>query len=187
MLFSNSKIHNDQSKGNVLVLDTQLRPSLAIIRSLGKKDIKVTTANEYSLSMGSLSKYCHQKYFLPNPKRNESYFIDSLIKILRNESFDCMFSSTTHTTYLLSKYKRELSNYTRIPSPSFEIFKNVYQKEKLLQIAQKNGISIPKIYDQDSETIEFPVIIKPLRRHAVGICISNSKQDLHKKLKNMTT
>ena len=186
MLFSKFDINKGGLKGKALVLDAQLRPSLAIIRSLGRKGIKVSAASKFSLSMGTLSKYCHRRYLLPDPQSKTTDFLDSLINILRNESFDCIFASHTYTAYLLSKHQKELSSYTRIPPPRFEIFEIAYQKEKVLQFAQKNGISIPKVYDQEDEKIEFPVVIKPLRRHAVGICICNSTQELQKSLKNMT-
>jgi predicted ATP-grasp superfamily ATP-dependent carboligase len=174
---------------NVLVLDAQLRPSLAIIRSLGRKGINVSTASEHSLAMGSLSKYSHQRFLLPNPRKKTSEYLDSLIKILRNESFDCVFASRTYTAYLLSQHQKELSSYTRIPTPRLEVFEIAYQKEKTLQTAQQNDIFVPKIYTSGelrNGAVDYPVIIKSSRKHGLSIKICESPSELQSRLKKMT-
>jgi predicted ATP-grasp superfamily ATP-dependent carboligase len=171
------------------VLDAQLRSSLAIIRSLGRKGINISAASEYSIAMGALSKYCHQRFLLPNPRNNAAGYLDSLIKILKDESFDCIFVSRTHTAYLLSQHQKELSFYTRIPTPRLEVFEIAYCKEKTLQVALQNDISVPKIYNSDevdNGTVNYPVIIKPLRKHGMAINICRSTSELQKRLKKMT-
>lgn len=174
---------------NVLVLDAHLRPSLAIIRSLGRKGINVSAVSEHLLAMGALSKYCHQRFLIPNPRNKTADFLDSLIKILRSKSYDCVFVSRTHTAYLLSQHQKELSSYTRIPTPCLDVFEIAYQKEKTLEIAQQNNISVPRIYDMEEvhhRAINYPVIIKSLRRHGMGINICRSASELQSRLKKMT-
>jgi predicted ATP-grasp superfamily ATP-dependent carboligase len=175
--------------GTALILDSELRPSLAAIRSLGRKGIKVSVASDSPFAMGILSKYSHQRYMLPNPRNNATAFLDSLLKILRSESFDCVFASRTHTAYLLAQHQKELSSYTRISTPRLEVFEIAYQKEKTLQIARQNNITVPKIYDMEEVhdgAVNYPVIIKSLRRHGMGINICKTASELQNRLKKMT-
>ena len=43
---------------NVLVTDAQMRSSLAVIRSLGKRGLNVTAGEETRFATGFFSKYC---------------------------------------------------------------------------------------------------------------------------------
>jgi predicted ATP-grasp superfamily ATP-dependent carboligase len=174
---------------HVLVLDAHLRPSLAVIRSLGRRGFHVTTASERFFPMGPLSKYSRQNYLLPNPRKHPVRYLDSLVKILQNDSYDCVFVSHTSTAYLLSRHQQELSLYTKIPTPCSEVFEVAYQKEKTLQKALQLGIPVPKIYEADQVQrgdVTYPVIVKSLRRHGMGITLCGSASELRRCLHKMT-
>jgi predicted ATP-grasp superfamily ATP-dependent carboligase len=172
-----------------LILDAEIRSSLAVIRSLGRKGIKVSAASSSLFAMGALSKYCQKRYILPNSRNNATGFLNSLIKILKRKSYDCVFASHTYTAYLLALNQKELSLYTRVPTPPLKVFEIAYHKEKTLQYARKNNISVPRIYNIEevhNGEISYPVIIKSLRRHGMGIHICKSTSELQSHMKKMS-
>ena len=170
----------------MLILDAHLRASLAIIRSLGKKNIHVTAGSEIKSAMGLYSKYCHKKIRLSNPRKYPKIFLEELLAIVEKNHYDCLFPTQTYTTFLLSKYKEIFSQATTIPLPDFETFSTVYDKKNLFTIASQQGISCPKTYfsttiDEIIDDIIYPVVVKASRRHGVGIQICTSSTDLCKK------
>jgi len=183
-------LHGEINLDTCLVLDAHLRQSLAIIRSLGKQEIMVFAGSENKSAMGFLSKYCQKKYLLPNTQNQVTQFIRKLINILKEENIECIFTSDTFTTYLIAKYQDEISKYTKIMIPPLDIFLNVFDKEKLLYLARENGVPIPNTYSTNDlekikNKIRYPVVIKSTQRHAVGVMVCNSFQEIQKNQKKM--
>lgn len=177
----------------VLVTDAQHRAALAIIRSLGRKKFKITAGSELKSAMGLYSKYCTEKVVYPNPKRDPLSFLKELLKLVKTKDFDCILPSHTYTMLLLCKYRDIFSRYTEIPPPSYDIFYNAYDKARLLKIAIKNGINCPETYffnDLDeilSAISRYPVVVKPSKRHGVGIAICKTKSELKEKYSEMVS
>ena len=53
----------------VLVLDAQMRNSLAIIRSLGKEGLEVDAGEETKFATGFFSKFCNRHIVYPSPTK----------------------------------------------------------------------------------------------------------------------
>lgn len=176
---------------NILVLDAQLRASLAVIRSLGKKNMNITAGSEIRYAMGLFSKYCSKKLILPNPRISPDLFLKYLLDLIKKNDYDCIIPSHTYTMFLLCKYKALLTDYIELPPPDFEVYYNAYDKKKLIQIAIQNGIACPTTYFYDdldeiiSNVQQYPVIVKSSRRHGVGIAICYTASDLKEKYSKM--
>lgn len=174
---------------NVLITDAQLRAALAIIRSLGKKNIKVTAISERENAIGLHSRYCDEKLIFPNPRTQTEEYIKKLVNLVEKRKFSCIIPSHTYTALLLLKYKN-LFGETKIPPPNIDIFKKVYLKNHLLQTAEKNNINIPKTYfDNDIDDLinkveKYPVVIKSSVMHGVGINICKDSRELKDKYQN---
>jgi predicted ATP-grasp superfamily ATP-dependent carboligase len=169
---------------NVLVTDTELRTSLAVIRSLGKKNIEITAGSDMKSALGFYSKYTSKKFLYPNPRQDPQGFLKSLLDIVEKGHYNCIIPIHTYTMFLLTKYRTLFSKYTQIPPPGFKIFINAYDKKKLLNIAIKHGIACPETYlSDDIDQVEknitsYPVIIKPARRHTVPLGVCHTTADL---------
>ena len=78
-----------------------------------------------------------------------------------------IFPNNDDAVYVLSRYKNALSEYYRIPTPSWDVIKNIHIKKNTYQLAEKHGIPIPKTYyPRDLQELlawdlEFPLVIKP--------------------------
>jgi predicted ATP-grasp superfamily ATP-dependent carboligase len=168
----------------VLVVDAHLKASLAVIRSLGKSNIHVTAGSEMKSAIGLYSKYSKKKVFYPNPGRYPLSFIDYLLNLVKNKTYDCIISTDTYTTLLLVKYNHLFQEFTQIPPPKFQVFMDAFDKKYLLKTALKNNIVCPVTYFDDTiDTLlisikKYPVVIKPALRHGIKIAICNTPSEV---------
>lgn len=156
---------------NVLVLDGDARETVAIVRSLGKKGIKVTVGVEKGkIAPASLSKYAFRKISYHSPDFSPKSFLKDLITTLKENRYDMIMPVRDTTTMFASKYKDLLSRYTVISVADYDKWIKARDKAQTLKVAMNNGIPIPKTYfvennnidlERIQNEIEFPVIIKP--------------------------
>lgn len=170
-------------KSRVFVTDAQMRSSLAVIRSLGKKGIKVTAGEETRWATGFFSKYCNNKVVYPSPKKNKEEFVDFLIKHLKGTKYDALFPVAEFCLVPIIENYDEISQYTRIGLPRPEIFRAGFDKGITIRIAQENNIPCPQTYFINGlddikhleKTLDYPIILKPCigaGRRGVEICHS---------------
>lgn len=141
--------------------------ALGILRTLAKKNIPIILLdNEYCIS--KYSRY-NKKYFKSPPLSKAESYINFLVDLAMKENIQgwIIFPNSDEAVYVLSKYKHILKEYYRIPSPDWEVIQKVYIKKNTYQLAEKNGIPIPKTYYPSNlkELLElnnqFPLVIKP--------------------------
>jgi predicted ATP-grasp superfamily ATP-dependent carboligase len=171
--------------GNVLVTDAQMRSSLAVIRSLGKKGLKVTASEETRFTTGFFSKYCSDKIVYPNPKKEEEKFVEKLLKTVKNGDYDVLFPVADNCLKPIIDNREELSKYIKIALPDTETFMNGYDKGNTLKIALKNGIPCPETYFSIDELYEnqnklvYPLVVKPrISSGSRGLKVCQSFDDL---------
>ena len=167
---------------SVFVTDASKRESLAIVRSLAKKGIKVTAGENRRICCSFFSKYVKNKIIYPNPNRNPRSFMQNIYELVKRSKYDAIFPVDDQTTILFSKYKDKLSKYTKVPVADYETIMKGRDKAKTIKIAMENGIPCPKTYDDIEEIrkdeIEFPVVIKPRESSgARGIVYVNSSPE----------
>jgi len=141
--------------------------ALGVLRTLAKKNIPVILIdNEHGIS--KYSKY-KKKYFKSPSLSEPEPYINFLIDLAKKENIQgwIIFPNSDKAVYVLSKYKYILEEYYRIPSPDWEVIQHVYIKKNTYQLAEKNGIPIPKtFYPSNLEellelNLQFPMVIKP--------------------------
>ncbi len=145
---------------------------LGVLRTLARKDIPIILLdNEHCI--GKYSKFKKKFFRSPHPSEGEAY-INFLIDLAKKENIHgwVIFPNSDEAVYVLSKHKDILEKYYKIPTPSWDVIKNVYIKKNTYQVAEKNGIAIPKTYYPENldELIEldlqYPVVLKPsIRDH----------------------
>lgn len=153
----------------VLVTDGRSRASLAIVRSLGKKDIKVTSGEAFACS-SFYSKYTNKKLVYPPPDKQPDLFLKKIIETIKNDTYDVIMPVRDDANLILSKYKEELSHFTRIPIADYGTLMKGHDKAQTLKIAMDNDIPCPQTYFKDDRDLreimnklKFPVVIKPNR------------------------
>jgi predicted ATP-grasp superfamily ATP-dependent carboligase len=178
----------------VLVLDAQLRNSLAVIRSLGKAGIKITAGEDTRIATGMFSKYCQKTIVYPSPN-NENKFVEYLLDHLKTNHYDAIFPISDATIIPIVKNIEKFSKYTIIPYPDYKILHNAVDKSETLRAAMINDIPCPKTYfiknilelETINNSINYPVIIKPrISFGSRGICLCKSSDDLLKKYEQIS-
>lgn len=173
----------------VLVLDAQLRNSLAIIRSLGKAGFQVTAADDTKVSTGMFSRYCNKRMVYPSPK-NEEKFIEYLLDYVKQNKFEMIFPVSDATVMPIVRNKEEFSRYTIVPYPDYDILNKAEDKAETLKLALAGNIACPRTYFITSrekilelkDTFEYPLVIKPrISYGSRGISLCRSPGELIKK------
>lgn len=154
----------------VLILDGNERSALAVVRSLGEKDIPVVVADETIKTLAGSSKYCQENFVYPSPYEYPEKFITTLKKESFQRNIKVMFPMTEITTSLVLKHREEFIGI-KIPFANFEIFDSLTDKWRLFKLAVELGLSVPATYfvksTEDLSTLEgkleYPIVVKPYR------------------------
>lgn len=162
----------------VFVTDGHWRKSLATVRALGNKGIRVTVGESTRLATAFFSKNSYRTVVYPSPLNNPSDFVDFLHRELSRSSYEMLLPMEDETLALIAQYHDEFSRLTYLPVVSFEKLQFARSKDKILQLAEKLGIPIPRTWYIDDiselnrlkERLSYPVVIKPrVSSGAMGI------------------
>lgn len=172
--------------GGVLVTDGRALSALAVVRSLGRKGIKVHAGDEFSPTITSNSKYVDANIVYPSAGDSPNQFVKELVRRAKEEAYDLIVPVRDETTLLLSRYRSELPTGTDVFLAEHSTIEQLLDKGKAMKIARRHGVSIPPTYypteeglDIVGDTVEYPVLIKP--RHSSGsrgIQYAHSKSEL---------
>jgi predicted ATP-grasp superfamily ATP-dependent carboligase len=169
----------------VLVTDGHFRKTLAVVRSLGRKGVRVTVGERTLLNTSFFSKYCSKRLVYPSPQRYPDLFVESLLKEIKKNHYDCLFPMEEETLLLIAKYRSEISKYTYLLIPDLEKIEFVRDKGSLIQFAEAHGIPVPKTFYSPS-TLTLPIteegegyVIKPrISSGSFGIAYVKNRKDL---------
>ncbi|MFC2005853.1 ATP-grasp domain-containing protein [Chloroflexota bacterium] len=177
---------------SVIVTAANSIKALAIVRSLGKKGIKITSGDKRRFALASLSKYSTDSFIYPPPLNEPLAFVSSLVKFVKDNKHDVLIPTHSEDTYLIARHKSELEPYIKVPLHDYSLLIKAHDKGYVAQVAQELGIPIPKtsfIQDFDelyrgAEKIRFPSVIK-LRTgtSSIGISFANTQEELISKFK----
>lgn len=155
------------SKKNILILDGSSSQALPLIRAFRKSGYHITIIIPHRFCSGSLSRYVNKTIKFPI-SANFDNSLEWLKKYLSDGKTDLILGLSDKTAWFLSENKKELSRFTQIIAPDFDVFSIAADKQKTMQFCMKNRIPCPYTIDdgnlniQEIETqIQFPVIIKP--------------------------
>jgi len=171
----------------VFITDGHWRKSLAAVRALGRKGLRVTVGESTGLATTAFSKYCSRAVVYPSPLRRPSEFLGFLHQELSNRSYAMLLPMEDESLSLISRHHAEFSRLTYLPIVSSEKLQFAQSKDKVLQLAGRLGIPTPKTwYISDisqlsglKENLPYPVVIKPrTSAGAVGISYPTSSDEL---------
>ena len=174
----------------VFITDGHWRKSLAAVRALGKKRVRVTVGESTRLATAFFSRYCDRAVVYPSPFRRPSAFVDFLFEELSRHPYRMLLPMEDETLDLISKHHSGLSRWTYLPIVSSDKLKTARSKDKVLQIAEKLGIPIPKTWfledisrlDHLRKGLSYPVVVKPKTGSgALGLSFVENAQELTEK------
>ena len=152
------------SEQGAIVIEGHIQ-GLSNTRSLGEKGIPVYVIDKNNC-VARYSRYCRK--FFRCPDYNSHEFIEFLISLAQRENIRdwILIPSNDHAVYSLAMYKSELDKYYKIPGNGHMVIDSIYDKSKLLSIAERCSLPIPATYYiSDPQgglpgNANYPVIIK---------------------------
>lgn len=154
----------------ILITGASRRACLTIVRSLGRKGLKVCVGDHVSSATTFLSKYCSEKFLYPNPQKNPKGYFDAILSKIKTGKYEVLMPVHDFEIFPLLKNKEKIETYCRLPFVDFETFMKTVNKHVTLEIARSVGTKIPEthrpytINDVRSiaKDIQYPVVIKPI-------------------------
>lgn len=147
------------------VLGIGTQTGLSIMRSLGRKGIRVVGVDNTRLPMGRMSRYCHAFIHYVDFSRLR----EMLIHIGRqyDQKFPIIVSSDALALFM-DEFRIDLSPYYLFNWQSTRRFDDIINKRAMLRLACEAGIDIPRTWQSDEcildriqTEISFPALIKP--------------------------
>lgn len=155
----------------ILVTDGETRPALAITRSLGEKGHRIIVGARAQPSLAQVSRYCWQRFMYPDPSQNSEGFVESLIRMVREQRIDVVLPVTEISTAVVVERRDEIERYSRVPFPLSATFNTAADKVEVLALAEKLSVPIPigVVLDGPGSRppwpagLRYPVVVKPHR------------------------
>jgi predicted ATP-grasp superfamily ATP-dependent carboligase len=115
---------------------------LSNTRSLGEAGIPVIVVDKHKC-IARHSKYCYKFFRCPDYLSQE--FVEFLTTLAVNENLTgwVLIPSNDHAVLTISKNRNSLEKFYHVITPHIDIIGNIYDKSRLLQVAEKLGIPIP--------------------------------------------
>lgn len=157
---------------DVIVLDGNQRPALAITRSLGKRGIRVTVAAETGPSLASCSRYCAGSFAYPSPYQDPEGFFQAVLDRTRPLGRAVLIPVTDVTLGEVLGRREEFGEGIAIPFDDFEKYSLVSNKAWLVSQCRMLGLPIPRTVlstehaaREDvivaADAVGFPLVVKP--------------------------
>jgi len=152
---------------SVIITHARDRSALVATQSLGKKGIKVVTADSVYPSTSFFSRYSTSYFVYPSEKLTPELFINSIRDYVHKNNINVLMPMDEETL-LISKYKGVFDANVHVPVSNFEIITKANNKRYLMSFADEIGIKIPQTWiiediselRQVSKKVEFPAVIK---------------------------
>jgi len=154
---------------NVLVTDGNQRSTLAVTRALGKKGLSVAVGECIAHSLSSKSKYCRRAILYPPPAEERHAFQQEILEEVDKRSYQVLFPMTDLVITSILEIREKLARFVEVPLPDEVAYHTATDKSRLLKLAQKLNIPIPKTFfvkelsqlEKIAKEISYPVVIKP--------------------------
>jgi predicted ATP-grasp superfamily ATP-dependent carboligase len=150
----------------VFVTDGHWRKTLAVVRSLGRKGIRVTVGESTRIATSFLSKYCSQRVIYPSPISNPDGFLQRLRREVTT-GYRAIFPMEEETLLLIARHRDLFERFVFLPIGQYEKIQFVRDKERLLKFAMGKGIPCPRTSffktpdEVKTSRLELPAVIKP--------------------------
>jgi len=159
-----------QGMGKVLVLGSDTRSFLSVVRSLGRYGLSVHVGWCPSGSPALRSRYIRKIHRIPEYSQDDHSWKRELIRLMKEERFELVIPCNDPSIIPLYLNRKELEVYGRLALLHESAFEQCFDKAKTSLLARSLGISVPKEIriskmEETKEVLEklsLPVVIKPI-------------------------
>lgn len=154
---------------SVLVLDGERSSTLAIVRSLGRKGLRVDVGSRAKHAIAASSKFCSDQFEYPDPLLNVPGFQNTILNRVRQYAYSLVIPVTDETIFPLMGIRQSVEARSPLAMSSNDGISIAASKSRTCELAATLGIPLPKTYvirNIDDLTtakhqLSYPVIIKP--------------------------
>ncbi len=155
---------------SAIVLDGELKSALAIVRSLGQRDILVSVGAERESGMALHSRFKTRSFVYPSPYTNAKSFIDAVEhEAKRLGDSPVIFSCSDATFLALYDARERLASSCTLVFPGARAMEIAFDKAITYSLARISGIPTITTYmpmnqdelKRDAEKIAYPAVVKP--------------------------
>ena len=153
---------------DALVLDAELRQSLAAVRSLGSRGLRVAALGTTKWAPTFSSRWCQQAFICPESEGTEAY-LSYLERLLDRINVRVLITSSNSTVPLIHRFRERLEQRANIALPKESALAIAINKERTLEVAKRLGLHIPRAVNvrlvsevrEALREIGLPAVIKP--------------------------
>lgn len=148
---------------SVLVMSAEAENRLCAMRSLAKRSVKTVAISANPKAIGLLSRYPTKKYLLPSRATQfRLSYRDALLSLCKRGDILTIMPFTEADAYTLSTYKETFQDYVKATWVKDDVYENVRDRVKLLDLAKEAGLDVPKTRPlREWKDWSTPYVIKP--------------------------
>ncbi len=153
---------------SVLLLGADYYGTLAAVRSLGRRGVAVTMADDNPRARALFSKYVAEKLVHP-PISEPAALLEWLLAWGRDHSGTLLYPPNDHLAWLFAAERERLGKVFTMYSPPEETIITLLDKKRLHDACAEVGIEVPETHALGEagvenpvvEKLRFPVLLKP--------------------------
>jgi predicted ATP-grasp superfamily ATP-dependent carboligase len=153
---------------SVLVSPGNLRSALAVTRSLGRRGVAVTVADERLHSLAGASRYCRAARQVPSAALAGDAFVSALQREVEQDKHRVVIPTDDIALSLVTEARSRFEEHAVLPFPSSEIVQIAHDKGALVALAQEQGVPTPRSVvirepadlDKALQYVGLPAVVK---------------------------
>jgi len=157
---------------DVILTGAETHQGIIVIHSLAKRGVRMFVVGDHPRSIGFYSKYVAGHARTPSPVSAKEAFVESLLTLAKKHDIPYIFPVTESSLIPLDEHRAEVEQVAKLIAPSSHTIRCGLDKKLTLEIAQKEGVPVPRtLYPHSVEEAEhhaeewgYPVILKPRGR-----------------------
>jgi predicted ATP-grasp superfamily ATP-dependent carboligase len=155
---------------SVLVTDASGNHALAVIRSLGRRGIRIIGADSVRCAMGAYSRFCAERALYASPALGVREFLMDLRRLIERHRPALLMPMTERTILALLSDREAIESRVAVaPLPSRDALRVAFDKEATLRLAWSLEIPVPHTVPVHHLAdlaalryrIPYPAVIKP--------------------------
>ncbi len=158
---------------DALVLDAGLRQSLATVRSLGSRGLRVAALGSSAGLATFSSRWCQQAFVCPVDEGTEGY-LPYLEQLLDRISVRVLIISSDGTIALIRRHREQIERQVRVALAKEPALGIAVNKERTLEVARRLGLGVPRAVTVGAVSevaaalheIGLPAVVKPVQSWA---------------------
>lgn len=156
-----------------IVIGSGCDTDLAIIRSLGRRNVPVIIISSNKYNICRHSKYVRRSIILQNPDLWGHSLISLLLNTVPDWAGAVLIPASDYAVNVLAENKSKLSEYYKVAVPDINIIEKCINKKNTLEMAVVANVPIPETYFPEDisyiymnkDKFTYPCILKPLISH----------------------